>query len=669
MISKDYKQNKEQVLAIYDSFKKVCEKSEKKVSENIESSAQKIKDDVFKLMVLGEAKSGKSTFINAYLGKEVVPMDVRQCTSAIIEIKSGKEFKLKAKTAAGGETSISGHEKISNFLKTHATISDKYRTIPITTINNEILIKHKGRIPDYTIDSFIKEAAKDNIYNIDINEYNRLIKEYVNENKNSWGKIITEIEISYPLPKEMNGITLIDSPGVGAGGNVGVIAEKYIENANAIIFVKYLKGQALESTTFMNFFRNNITNIEKSCLFLVLNGKSDLQGSEYDSLMEQAVQMYGNDLNPEKIIGVGTEESIDDFFEKLDETNEDFPPASNCWLKSMRTGGLSVFEKKMEDISNFNRIHTALEKFAHFSKYLQLRNFLTNLENEYKRYFGLYSSILNEAKKNVNDPEILEDRIKTKKKEIQDAYIKINEGIDDISKKFLDNINGEGIIVNEAEKMKNTYEKKLENFKNLPENKINNTTFNSMKIITFDAIDEAKKFRREIANKVIEECNQKLIQYTNDSSMIPADVYSPNFTEADFDTIDDEALKKSSGYNDIQSGITFKKTEKIPFHHLKEHVRLVANSISDRLNDEIIPAMIKNVVIYVQKCIEVYKEQLTLHKNELENEYQKLLDDQKNNNSIIANINDLERKIEIIKKESISVSELKTELKNYVEEQ
>ena len=147
------------------------------------------------------------------------------------------------------------------------------------------------------------------------------------------------------------------------------------------------------------------------------------------------------------------------------------------------------------------------------------------------------------------------------------------------------------------------------------------------------------------------------------------DVYSPNFTEADFDTIDDEALKKSSGYNDIQSGITFKKTEKIPFHHLKEHVRLVANSISDRLNDEIIPAMIKNVVIYVQKCIEVYKEQLTLHKNELENEYQKLLDDQKNNNSIIANINDLERNIEIIKKESISVSELKTELKNYVEEQ
>ena len=79
--------------------------------------------------------------------------------------------------------------------------------------------------------------------------------------------------------------------------------------------------------------------------------------------------------------------------------------------------------------------------------------------------------------------------------------------------------------------------------------------------------------------------------------------------------------------------------------------------------------MIDNVVIYVQTCTEVYKEQLTLHKNELENEYQKLLDAQKNNNSIIANINDLERKIEIIKKESVSVSELKMELNNYVKEQ
>ena len=91
MIKKDYKQNKLQVLALYDEFKKIFEESGKKISENIETQAKKIKDEVFNLMILGEAKSGKSTFINAYLGKEVVPMDVRQCTSAIIKIKRGDE--------------------------------------------------------------------------------------------------------------------------------------------------------------------------------------------------------------------------------------------------------------------------------------------------------------------------------------------------------------------------------------------------------------------------------------------------------------------------------------------------------------------------------------------------------------------------------------------------
>lgn len=683
MISKDYKQNKKQVLALYEAFKEACEESGKHVSANIESQAQKIKDEVFNLMVLGEAKSGKSTFINAYLGKEVVPMDARQCTSAIIKIRRGEEFKLIAKTAAGGRTTITGYEKIRDFLKSHAAISDKYRNIPITTINNEILIKYKGKnIPTKIMDTFLEAEAKDNMFNMDIDEYNRLIKEYIRENRDSWGKIITEIEIIYPLPEAMQGITLIDSPGVGAGGNVGVIAEEYIKNANAIIFVKYLKGQAIDSTTFMNFLRNNCTDRKKESLFLVLNGKSDLQGSEYASLMEQAVQIYGNDIRTEKIIGVdskvqlflnkcrelGTEEAIDTFFEELDAAHEDFAPASNCWLKSMRKGGMPVFEEKMNEMSNFGSIHAAIEKFARVANYFQLIEFLENLEKEYQRYQGMYSSVLSEAKENIDDPEALADKIKAKKKEIAEVYVKINQGIDEIYRKYTDNISGEGVIMSEVEKKKAAYEEKLGNFKKLPEGEINDTTFSSMKKMTFDAIDEIKEFRREIANRVIEECNQRLIQYTDDPTKIPAEAYTPNFTESDFSAIDDDAKEKSSGYDEVESGLTFKSVEKVPYHHLKEHVKLVANSISNRLGDDIIPKMVDNVVNYVTKCTETYKEQLTFHKKELEDEYQKLLEDQENNDSIRANIEDLERKLKVIEEGMASISGLKEELKNYVEE-
>lgn len=268
MISKDYKQNKEQVLALYNEYVNTCKMVEKKVDESVSKQAKKIRDEIFNLMILGEAKSGKSTFINAYLGKEVVPMDVRQCTSAIIKIHKGDRFELTARTAGGGKTTITGYDKIKAFLKDHAAISDKYRNIPITTINNELLIKYHGKkISNKIMTSFLQEEAKDNIFNMNLDEYNGLIREYVKENAASWGKIITEMEITYQLPDEMQGITIIDSPGVGAGGNVGKIAEDYIAHANAIVFVKSLNGQALESSSFMNFLRNNCTNRKKKLYF------------------------------------------------------------------------------------------------------------------------------------------------------------------------------------------------------------------------------------------------------------------------------------------------------------------------------------------------------------------------------------------------------------------
>ena len=328
MILKNYKQNKAEVLALYEEYEKFCNNYGRNLNDSIKTQAEKIQNEIFNLMILGEAKSGKSTFINAYLGKEVVPMDVRQCTSAIIKIHKGNKFELVAKTAGGGRTIVTGDDKIQKFLKDHAAISDKYRNIPITTINNELLIKYRGRkIEEKTILTFLEEESKDNIFNMNIEEYNNLIREYIRENAKNWGKIITEIEITYPLPEEMQGITIIDSPGVGAGGNVGRIAEDYISNANAIIFVKSLNGQALESSSFMNFLRSNCTKRNKESLFLVLTGKSNLQGRDFDRLKEQAIAMYKNDIKEEKIIFVdskiqlflnkchelGTEEKIDQF--------------------------------------------------------------------------------------------------------------------------------------------------------------------------------------------------------------------------------------------------------------------------------------------------------------------------------------------------------------------
>lgn len=681
MISKDYKQNKNQVLALYDEYVRTCQRAGKKTDESIKEQAEKIRNEVFNLMVLGEAKSGKSTFINAYLGKNVVPMDARQCTSAIIKIRRGDKFELVAKTAGGGKTTIEGYDKIRDFLKSHAAISDKYRNIPVTTINNELLIKYKGRkIERKIMEGFLADEVKDNIFNMDIKEYNNLIIQYIKENATDWSKIITEMEITYQLPEEMQGITIIDSPGVGAGGNVGKIAENYIANANAIIFVKSLSGQALESSTFMNFLRTNCSNRKKDTLFLVLTGKSNLQGSEFASLKEQAIEMYQHDIKAEKIICVdskiqlflnkcrslGTEEKIDKYFDELDEKGDDFAPASKCWLKSK--GDISKFEDKMEEMSNFRNIHVAIEKFARIANYIQLIEFLDNLQKEYSRYNGIFRDALKIAKENVDDPVALEDRIQQKKKEIADVYTKLNNGIMEIYQKYTDNITGEGVIVEEADKKREAYEKKLDNFRNLQDSEIDETTFSRMKKVTLDAIDDTKEFRRQIGDRIITECNEKLIQYTDDPRKIPAEAYTPNFTETDFDKIDEEAKNETSGYNNVETGLTFKKVETVPYHHMREHVKRVADSIHDRLNNDIIPIMIDNVVDYVTKCCQTYTTKLTEHKQELETEYNKLLADKESNERRIENVHDLERKVEIVGVCMAQISEVIGELKNYVGE-
>ena len=70
----------------------------------------------FVLMIAGEAKSGKSTFINAFLGKEILPTDAKQCTNSIIKIRYGEKLSLILKYMNSSRI-ITNFEKIKKNLK------------------------------------------------------------------------------------------------------------------------------------------------------------------------------------------------------------------------------------------------------------------------------------------------------------------------------------------------------------------------------------------------------------------------------------------------------------------------------------------------------------------------------------------------------------------------
>ena len=91
-----YKKKKEEVIEIYNDMEKFLNevseyykdinissplKRKEGLIKKIRADIEKVKNDKFKIIVAGEAKSGKSTFINAYLGIDLLPVDVKQCTS------------------------------------------------------------------------------------------------------------------------------------------------------------------------------------------------------------------------------------------------------------------------------------------------------------------------------------------------------------------------------------------------------------------------------------------------------------------------------------------------------------------------------------------------------------------------------------------------------------
>lgn len=193
----DYKSRKNEVLASYDTVEALVEELQayaikiglpdpterlQNLLKDIRSKAEKVKEDKFNIMIAGESKSGKSTFINAYLGVELLPMDVKQCTSAIVEIKWGELFSVRATYADGRIEEISGADEVRDFLKRNAALDDEHRDIPVPTINSEIIVKSglraraKGTaisISKAEVEAMLKapEVVSANIHNLpDYNE-------------------------------------------------------------------------------------------------------------------------------------------------------------------------------------------------------------------------------------------------------------------------------------------------------------------------------------------------------------------------------------------------------------------------------------------------------------------------------------------------------------------
>lgn len=152
--------------------------------EDLTLASQNLRQGVFRLLVLGDLKRGKSTFLNALIGEKLLPSDVNPCTALLTVLRYGTQKKVT------------------------------------------VYFKNGKPSKQLDFETFKQE------YTIDPNEAKKLEQ----EQKAAFPDVDCAV-VEYPLPLLEKGIEIVDSPGLNDTEARNQLSLNYINNCHAILFV------------------------------------------------------------------------------------------------------------------------------------------------------------------------------------------------------------------------------------------------------------------------------------------------------------------------------------------------------------------------------------------------------------------------------------------------
>lgn len=691
----DYQARKNEVLALADAVEVLIEDIKKGTTllngkefidltgnvstllKDMRSTAERVKADRFTIIIAGESKSGKSTFINAYLGVELLPMDIKQCTSSIIEVKYGDKFSVKATYAGGHQEEIVGEDAAREFLKKNAALDDAYRDIPVPTINSEILVKSglrsraKGKdicIKKHEVEELLKseEIQDANIYRL--RDYNERIKNYINERKNQWESIVTKIEVFFPFEDEsLKGIEIIDSPGVCARGGVSEITSEYIEKADAIIFLKPISGQALESSHFNQFMKNSSVAKNKNALFLVLTRATSVTDSDLRRLEEEAHKQF-NMLDTANILIVDSKaelyvkylECVENIEEELCRLNEQGDLDDFVIKAHSETTGIFAsknilsFIDVLREKSRFNSVYNGLNTLGRKAHYLLLHSLLESIEEIYTKLLMKLKNNISLLERKVADPIALSQKIAETKNELEKIQNKMSRGVDQETQYF------KGLIESTAAELENDFKQTVNTIDADSED-----AFNQLKTASFKTVEEFQNLTKTLREDLINRFDETLITLT-DKPIISFEELKPDFTEDTFKELRESTESKSYNPESYETGVTFKKTHTYPRYSQNKHFRIVKENILNRLetikND--MKGILLDFVISIQKR---YIDELSKNARKKKGELDKIMElkaEAEELIEMIKKLSEFEKKLDMAKSQ---VGNVKGGISKYVQ--
>lgn len=420
-----------------------------------------LEDSRYTLVVVGEVKAGKSTFINALLGKRILPTDILQSSSAIVEIcKSDKKY-MQVRYADGHDERVEDDEA-SERLRQIGAIQDQYRDIPTTLIDAYIA---EGRIkPDHPLPIVDLEAESD----MRLEDKKSLIQEYVKSRP--LAEIPKQITYGFPLKYAFDGLRLVDSPGVNAIGGVQNATYGYIQEANAVLFVHSVE-HAVESGSFHKFVDGVVSDrIRRGSLFLILTKCGDKSEIEIEEKVGQARSTYEEKLDPHRVLHTDSMlkiisdevqshdsvASLEKYYreqkqileekyrhEKRQETRDEAVNFHTKWkLLNFILGENSLDRdsdpKTVREVllknSNFEEIERSIDEFSDRAPRLQLTELLDSVQSGYRNQANIHDQNLDAWKKKRKSPQTFEQDISRIQKLLDDSLLSVEVFSENVKK-------------------------------------------------------------------------------------------------------------------------------------------------------------------------------------------------------------------------------------------
>lgn len=289
----EYCEEVKKILQEYKAVRQQANINDKGRSATVECKAKPFVEGHFTLAVVGKMSAGKSTFINAFLGKNILPTGHFQTTAILTKIEHSDKESIEI--VYGDDKGISITGDIESQLKKYVAIKEKYSDLPLNYINKKIIDGVNKE--DFFHSDNIKDMEGISGIKVDRN----LLEEYIKEHPKS--EIAKEVTVRCPFPEDCIGWRIVDTPGVGAVGGFDIETTNFLtaklenegNNVDAIIFLH--KGtENIEDKDINDFVKNTFNTLsdeaKKRVFFVITHTASDDYRDNKDAYMRRAKSLF-----------------------------------------------------------------------------------------------------------------------------------------------------------------------------------------------------------------------------------------------------------------------------------------------------------------------------------------------------------------------------------------